>query len=526
MIERTLSRPPASALEALLITFFANYRRILWVPGAVIAIAVIAAVLLPTRYPIEAQVLVTQGPEYTYQAPAGEPATVSQSLDHDQVMHTEATILESADLHRATLRAIGVDRLYPDYVHPGLMARLSGAVHGAIDGLESLVGLGSGVARLPPDPVNLALREFESALSFDIPKIGSVITITFRHKDAALGAQALNEMLTLYVQRRAELFRNDQSAIVAKQVEITKAALTTAETKLADFQLSHKVGGFEAQRDILLRRRGELQTDRADAQSQVAQYQVRLAGLTQQLSRIAPTVTSGRDTDFEMRTSPARSSLEQLRAQYANAQVQYRPDAPLVQALRAQIAAREADVAATRDDKSATTIRTSQNPTWLSLQDDKLKSETNLSVQKTRLEQDDQHLTGLGSEIAALDESEEQLAQLQLERTVSEDAYRSATKILDDRRVIDAVEAQRRPTARVLQPAVPPLYPAPLRRLVLGAGVILAIFALLATTLLMHAFSRTYWLAETMELELGIPVIAVIRELPVRTAAKQLPKPG
>jgi uncharacterized protein involved in exopolysaccharide biosynthesis len=525
IMERSLSRPPASALEALLVTFFANYRRILWVPGTVLALALIGALLAPTRYPVEAQVLVTLGPEYTYQPPAGEPTTVGQSLDHDQVMHTETAILQSGDLHRATLRAVGLDRLYPDYVHPGVIARLMNGLQGAIAWLGSLIGLDSGVARLPPDPVNLALREFDSALSFDVPKVGSVITITYRHKNPQLAAAALNELLTLYIQRRAELFRNDQSAIVAKQVEIAKAALTQADSKLADFQLRHKVGGFQAQRDILLRRRGELQTDRADAQSQAAQYQVRLAGLTQQLARIAPTVTSGRDTDFEMRTSPARSSLEQLRAQYANALVQYRPDAPLVLALRAQIAAREADVAATRDDKSATTIRTSQNPTWLGLQDDKLKSETNLSVQRTRLEQDDQHLAELGAEIAALDESEEQLGQLQLERTVSEDAYRSATKILDDRRVIDAVEAQRRPTARVLQPAVPPLYPTPVRRLVIGAGIVVAIFALLVTTLVTHAFSRTYWLPETMELELGVPVIAVIRELPV-AATKRLSKPG
>jgi uncharacterized protein involved in exopolysaccharide biosynthesis len=508
-MEHVASRPPAPVIEGLLITFFANRRRLLLVPAAVLAASLLAALVVPVRYTIEAQALVALGPEYTYRPQAGEPATVGQALDHDQTMHTESAILASPDLHRATLRAIGVDRLYPKYLEPpGLVARLRGGV----TALAALVGLASATPAAPPDPVDLALNEFESALTYDVPKIGSVITVTFRHKDAKLGAEALNTLMALYIQRRADLFRDEQSDIVARQVQVTKAALDDADAKLAQFKLAHQVGGFQAQRDILLHRRGEMQSDRNDAQSQAAQLAVRLDDLVRQLAKVPQDLASGRETDFEQRLSPARSSLEQLRAQYANALVQYRPDAPLVLSLKAQIAAREADVAAGRRDASPTIVRTGQNPTWLSLQDDRLKTETNLAVQKTRLAEDDQHLADLTASINALDASEQELARLELTRTVAEDTYRAANKTLQDRRVTDEVEDHRRATVRVLQPAVPPLYPPPIRRLIVAAGAMLAVFGLAGATLLAHAFGRTYWQPEALEQDFGIAVLAVIPE--------------
>jgi uncharacterized protein involved in exopolysaccharide biosynthesis len=524
-MDRVATLPAASPVEGLLITFFANRRKLLWVPALIFAAAVLIALVTPARYVIESEVLVTLGSEYNYRPPAGEQAGVSQALDRDHTMHTEALIMGSPDLHRDTLRIVGLDRLYPKYLHPGLLSR---TVSGLKDGVgEALAALGlAGPPAPKADPLEFALKEFEAALTFDVPKNGSVITVTFRHKDAEIGAEALNTMLALYIERRGALYRDDQSEIVARQVAVTKAALSDADAKLAAFRLSHQVGGFEARRDILLKRRGELETDRTDAQSQAAQLSARLAGVTRQLAQVPQNVTSAREVDSEARLSPGRTSMEQLRAEYAHALTQYRPDAPLVTALRAQIEAREGDLAATRGDRTATMVRTAQNPAWLDLESDRLKSETGLAVQRARLAQDDAHLGELGAEIAALDASEQELSELELQQTLAQSTYSSATKTLEDRRVIDEVERAKRPTARILQPAVPPVSPSPLRKLVVAAGALLALLGLAGATLVAHAFGRTYWRPEALESDFGIAVIAVVRQLPPAPGARRAAQPG
>jgi uncharacterized protein involved in exopolysaccharide biosynthesis len=202
-----------------------------------------------------------------------------------------------------------------------------------------------------------------------------------------------------------------------------------------------------------------------------------------------------------------------LQAQYSRALEQYQPGAPLVQSLHAQIEARRADLVQARGDRSATSISTSQNPAWLTLQDDKLKSETDLAAASSRLEQDTLHLSEIGDEVTKLERSEQELGQLQLQQAISEETWRNATKTMEDRRVADEVEARRRPTVRVLQPAIPPISAPPQRVVILGAGIVLALFGLLGATLLAHAFGRTYWQSEALEQDFGIAVLANFPDL-------------
>jgi uncharacterized protein involved in exopolysaccharide biosynthesis len=115
--------------------------------------------------------------------------------------------------------------------------------------------------------------------------------------------------------------------------------------------------------------------------------------------------------------------------------------------------------------------------------------------------------------VDALDAEESQLHELERNRAILEDNFRAVTKILDERQVLETVEAHRESSVRIVQPPVAPDLPLATRRLILLAGLVLSIVTSIGSILMSHFFRASYLRPEALEMDTGLTVLASVPQM-------------
>ncbi len=496
----------------LLIAAFTYKRRMIVTALAVLGLALAAAAVMRSKYAAHELLLALMGTEYTYRPLAGQPATSNGALEREEVLRTEIEILESDDLHRALIRRIGLRRLYPDYLEPpGLVASAIKFVLGLPARVTDAV-TGETRDKAPLDPVELALIEFDASFSAVAVKSGNSIELNFTHGDPALAAEALSTLTALYLDMRKSVFSDQQSALVEMQVSKLRDALATADARLAEFRMAHGASAFQTRRDIVLHAQGDAEKELQDAVSAIGQGEARVAALQVQLAHLPPDIQSGQDTDIDQRLSPLRSSLDALHAKEAELRTSYRADSAPVQAVREQIAAREAELAAKGRDRAPSGFHRARNPLHESVEGDLLRAQADLDAARARHAHAQAALHDLDAQLQTLNEQERQLDQLERQRGIAEDAFRAAAKVLEERRITDDLEARKQASMRVVQPATAPIKAKPTRKLVVLAGFVLALFSAAFAAILSNLARESYLTEGELERDLGVAVLAAVPE--------------
>jgi capsular polysaccharide biosynthesis protein len=87
------------------------------------------------------------------------------------------------------------------------------------------------------------------------------------------------------------------------------------------------------------------------------------------------------------------------------------------------------------------------------------------------------------------------------------------TKILDERQTVEAVEAHRESSVRIVQPPRVPALPQPTRRLILIAGLVISMLLSIGSILMSHFFRAIYLRPEALEMDTGLVVLASVPDL-------------
>jgi capsular polysaccharide biosynthesis protein len=87
-------------------------------------------------------------------------------------------------------------------------------------------------------------------------------------------------------------------------------------------------------------------------------------------------------------------------------------------------------------------------------------------------------------------------------------------KTLHERQMVEDVGAKRATNVRVIETASAPLKPAPIRLVIVAAGLMLAVIVALLTAFLSEFLRRGYISAERLERDLGIPVLVSVSASP------------
>jgi uncharacterized protein involved in exopolysaccharide biosynthesis len=147
------------------------------------------------------------------------------------------------------------------------------------------------------------------------------------------------------------------------------------------------------------------------------------------------------------------------------------------------------------------------------VQTDRNKTEADLQSSLAGHDAIAAQLTAINKQVSSLDADESQLHKLERNRAILEDNYKAVAKILDERQTVEAVEANRESSVRVIQPPRVPALPQPTRRLILMAGIVVSMLLSIGSILVSHFFRAIYLRPEALEMDTGLTVLASVPEM-------------
>jgi uncharacterized protein involved in exopolysaccharide biosynthesis len=286
-----------------------------------------------------------------------------------------------------------------------------------------------------------------------------------------------------------------QAPIVQVQKDAVGQQLADADKALQTFKQQHDISNFSERRAILLKQQGDLETALTKSEAAIAEQSAKLTQLNQQLGAVA-----GNKKGAPNASSALQGMVQAYRQREEEAQSRYR-GSPAVDEARRQALERETDIARMQATQA------------YGVQADRNKTEADLRASLAGHDAIAGQLTALNKVVDALDADEAQLHQLERNRAILEDNYKAVTKILDERTTVEAVQAHRQSSVRVIQPPRVPAVPQPTRRLILMAGLVISVLLSIGSILMSHFFRAIYLRPEALEMDTGLTVLASVPEM-------------
>ena len=493
-MNETLALPPRLVLRDLMLTAFSQKARVMLIFFCVMALSIFIAVQVEPDYKAKSSLLVLLGTEHSFRPAAGQQFTNGGGVDTEQVLRTEASILGSDDLHRTVIRDIGIERMYPKlFEKTGPIAQWFQDTRRYVTDTLGLTEKTSEVGAL--DPMSRAIDAYGRNLTITVDKKSSVIGVDFTNPDKVVAADALRILESQYLVLRSKLYGDVQAPLVQVQRDAVGKQLGDADVALQMFKQQHDISNFAERRAILLKQQGELETALTKSESTIAEQTARLTQLSQQLGSVTGTKKGNPNA-----AAALQGMVQAYQQRQEDAQTRYR-GSPAVDDARRQMLERETDIARMQATQA------------YGVQTDKNKTEADLRASLAGHDAVASQLTVLNKQVASLDADESQLHYLERNRAILEDNYRAVTKILDERQTVEAVEAHRESSVRVIQPPRVPTLPLATRRLILLAGLVVSLLISIGSILMAHFFRAIYLRPEALEMDTGLTVLASVPDM-------------
>jgi uncharacterized protein involved in exopolysaccharide biosynthesis len=457
------------------------------------AFAAYVAFQIEPKYQSKATFLVLLGSEYGMRPIGGQQLTNSVNTVPEELLHTEADILSSNDLHRDIIEQIGVAKLYPDLLKPlGWFARFVKQARSSVNDFLGLQG------EQPPadgtEAIMQAERQFTQNFGVNVDRKSHIIQVFFQHPNAVLAADVLKVLEVRYFALREKLFADKQLAIVEGDQNRAGAQLAAADAKLADFKRVHNVANFAERQKILMTEQGALEDQLTKAESATAGLQARLDGLEVQLK-----IASGQpNVKGNPNAAGALQGMVQAYQKRQNEALTTYRGSPAYDTARTEMLKAQEEIAKMRSTQAFT------------VQQEYNKTQADLRTSQATRDAIALQLKNIAGDLTAINADEAQLHELERTRGVLEDNYKAIAKVAVDRQVIEDVDAHRQPSVRVVEAPRVPDKPQPIRIVILAVGAIAGLLLSIVASLMSGFFRGVYLRPEALELDTGLAVLAVV----------------
>lgn len=491
---------------------FKDRVKILSVIGATIAIAILVVLLSPPKYVASSSLLVLPSTQYAAKNIAGDNTITNESLTREEILQTEIEILNSTDLHADVIRTIGLANIYPKLAEPpGLLAQAMSAVKMQIRQLK--IALGFKVKPLEPEDPDLeAVPVLNDTLSFLALKQGSIIQVTFSHKDPDIAAQVVNTLIDKYLERRRKIYASNDSQYIRDRAAHIRQELDNLDRKASAFKAEHALFDFVGERTLLLAHRGELEKAFDDAQGIASQSAERVASLDRQLSALPVDITQYSERDTNPRTLNLNASLDSLLVQKSTLMGQFGENSRPMRDINNAIQLLRTEIQQNRDDPTPTNVRSGHNEMRDLIVADRVRAEADLRAAQQNEITVQAQLARLNARLDRLSQNENTIAEFDRQTGVLTDDYKDVTKALNDQRVSEEVRAGNAANVRPIAPALPPLSPEAIWPFILAAGLIVGLTLGAITGVVSDARRQSFVSAEKVERTLGLTVLVAIPE--------------
>ncbi|WP_368933594.1 GumC family protein [Brevundimonas naejangsanensis] len=436
-----------------------------------------AAVVMTMKksYTAGASLFVGVGQEYVYQPRVGlgERAMPPSAAE---VAQSEAAILNSLEVKRRVVRALGVESFQsPDAPPPADPARREAT----------------------------AVRAVATGLDVEVTPLSPVIGLSYKSDDPAKSARVLNTVIDQYLTYRREVFQDRATAAIRTQRQTFEDELGDADRAYEDFLRTNNIGDFATARATVASTYQSIFTERMGVQAQLQQASQRLSTLVSQLSRTPSEVALYKDLNVS-----AQDLILQLRTERESLLARYQADAQPVREIDAKIAQLQTYVG-TGTAVGAKEVRTGPNPIWVELETTRINAQAERDALSARLAVLDRQLTDLRARQARLTELESRNSTLAGNREVLTASIREFQQRETQSRADNELVKAGADNVTVIERAQPPSKGKSLKAPLMIAVFLFAGFTALCVGLLRVLLRPGFAMPATLSRTLNAPVLAV-----------------
>jgi len=453
----------------------------------------------------ESSLMVRIGREYIYRPEVGRTET-ARTPTLSEMVNSEVEILSSRDLAEQVVRELGYEKLYPD------------------------------LPELVPDPrvaAEMAVLRFRKSASVRPVLESSVIKVGFEHEVPQLAADAVNLLVERFKDKHVEVFGEERARRLEAQLEERVAHLAEAENALADFKRENGVFDLAAQRNLLLERRERLDQGLQATEAELAGLRLRAGPDSQAEPPDVPELPPHLRPEMKDELLRQRYELElalrgfeppvsdrlveqaslrllDLEIEERNLLRDYSPSNRKVQSVREEMqrvrtfleqaetraggfdeARKEEQLARSQEISAEIAHLTSEIELLVREEELQARLEARRSIQVLEIQRNDSQsrLAAVDAEIRTLDQFEQPLRKLERERDAAEAAAQTYRERVDEARITDELDREKRINVRVIEKAAAPVAPSGLpRNLKLVVGGLAGLVAGIGAAVLLDLF--------------------------------------
>ncbi len=315
-----------------------RHRRLIAVSFITILAAVVLGTwLLPKQYEAQVKILVKRERADPIMTPDRSSQSVLLRDITPEDMNSEVELIKSRDLLENVVVACGLHAT-EDESAPAPPADPKTSSGGEQKGQD--LRLARAVARL------------ERALAVEVLAKSKLIEVRYEARDPRLAARVLQTLTALYLEKHVAVHRPAGAFdFLQQQTDQYKKGLAEAEKQLAEFSQKKDLVSIDIEKDIVLRKLSDFETQLRDTQTSVTATEQRIKSLeAQAAARPQRVVTQVRTTENPALAQQLRGTLLTLELKRTELLTKYEPGYRSVQEVDSQIAqAKEALAQAEKD---------------------------------------------------------------------------------------------------------------------------------------------------------------------------------
>jgi uncharacterized protein involved in exopolysaccharide biosynthesis len=472
------------SLRDLFTTLF-YYKRILIVAFLIPCLLGVAAGLLSkTVYVAQARLLLLYGSDYVFHTGNGENGN-DIALDRNQIVQGELQIMGSSTLAEETLKAVGLQRVYPSSKND------DAALH-------------------------VAASRFASDLTVTSIPQSNVIELSFRNGNRDVAADVLRTLIDHYITYRSAIFDKSQPSQVDGERGQFADRLRQAEETLAQFAAAHGISNLDEQASLLLHQKSDNANDEDRVDQEMAEAAAKLDALRREIAGLPQTVEMYAESGRSQENSGLTDMLLKLEASKRDLLSRYQDNFPLVQDIDHQIATVQAQLNKA-PSREAASIRMGRSQVYDDLHSQEIVLESQLRGLQARRAALTISAKGIQQSMDDLAKYGQQYRDLQRNRDVLDQSYRTIARTSEETQLTDALERAGGANVRVVQPPDASPFGSNKRNVLMAAGVMLGLLSMAAAFTLLNATKQVFVSVHDAERVLGLQVLAAVPNVVRRT---------
>jgi uncharacterized protein involved in exopolysaccharide biosynthesis len=483
----TVQLAPRNLVEVI----FRRRRTISYTFAAVIGGAILAVLLLPSKYEAQTKLLLHRervDPPLTAQQ-TGVMQQAAPSLTEEDI-NSEVGLLRSQDLLEKVVIATGLDQR----VKPSLLSRL--------------------LSREPLTPAErraTAAEKLATDLRIEPEKKSYLIDVSYASPDAQLSAQVLNTLGNYLLDKHAEVRRTPGTAqFFDDETQQYKQKLDQAQQRLAAFNQKEGLVTEQTEKDASVPRMAEFEFNSRQTQAAIPRAEENVRNLEAQLRTTQPRITTElRNSDNAVLMQQLKSSLVNLELQHTDLLQKYAPDDRQVKEVEEQIGQVKTAIE-THQKAPLKEEVTNENPTYELLHQELVRARAELASLKALATSYSKVDTSYRGE--AVERDQKQLEQQSLLRDLktAEQSYLLYLNKREEARISDAFDRMRIVNVSIAEAATAPVFPNNPASLTLVLAAILGCLLSAGLVFVQEQIDGSLRSPEQVEAYLGVPVLAAM----------------